>query len=478
MRARRLRGRRQRRAPPRHLAQPAGRRAGRRTAPRRAPPGTSRAPARRRAARAAARRRAAAAAPRCRGCGRTRSGPRSSVDPRALQLVERRRPRRSRAAPSAASGAPASSFACAAASARAPRRAGSGVSSAARSRNAAAAASAAARLRPAGRALQLVGHLLVGPRPPRARDARPADRGPARVGRLGQRAVDLAALGRGRRPVDGRAHQRMAEPHPRADLDQARRLAPAPPRRARSRAARPRATAASRRRPARPPPAAAAAASRPGAARAGARSPARSGPPAAARRAGRTRRPARVGVNPRGSSSSASGLPRGLGEDPVPHPLVQRPGDRRVQQRAGVLVAQPLDHQLRQPAERGSSPARAPRTPARPARPAAGAPRTPASAPTPGRATGRRRRRRPAAAPPPRRPAGSAPPARPGSGPAAVPALRPNAVPSASRCGPGRRPSRSSIGAQSCMQAGERELHLGLDARRRHDPAPRRAAAR
>ena len=39
----------------------------------------------------------------------------------------------------------------------------------------------------------------------------------------------------------------------------------------------------------------------------------------------------------------------GLAEDPILHPLVQRPGKRRVQQHARVLGGQPLDHELWQP---------------------------------------------------------------------------------------------------------------------------------
>ena len=38
----------------------------------------------------------------------------------------------------------------------------------------------------------------------------------------------------------------------------------------------------------------------------------------------------------------------GLAEDPVPHPRVERTGDRRVQQPAGVGGDQALDHELRQ----------------------------------------------------------------------------------------------------------------------------------
>ena len=178
---------------------------------------------------------------------------------------------------SAASGAPDSNLAWAAASARPPRRAGSAVSSVARARNAAAAATpprARARL---GRALQLVGHGLVGTR----RGMRTVPGAPIgiqlRIGRLGQRAMGVPAVRHARRPVRRRAHQRMPEPHPRTDLDQARGLGRAQPRRPRSRAAQPRARAASRRRSAPPPPAATAGGCRPRTVRAAARSPARCG---------------------------------------------------------------------------------------------------------------------------------------------------------------------------------------------------------
>ena len=40
------------------------------------------------------------------------------------------------------------------------------------------------------------------------------------IGRLGQRAVRLPAIGQRRRPVGRGAHQRMTEPHPRTQLDQ------------------------------------------------------------------------------------------------------------------------------------------------------------------------------------------------------------------------------------------------------------------
>jgi hypothetical protein len=43
------------------------------------------------------------------------------------------------------------------------------------------------------------------------------------------------------------------------------------------------------------------------------------------------------------------GVAAGLGDDPIPDPLVQPPGDHRVEQRTRIAVAQPRDHQLPQP---------------------------------------------------------------------------------------------------------------------------------
>ena len=39
----------------------------------------------------------------------------------------------------------------------------------------------------------------------------------------------------------------------------------------------------------------------------------------------------------------------GLGDDPVPHSRVQRPGQRRIQQRPRIVLTQALDHELRHP---------------------------------------------------------------------------------------------------------------------------------
>ena len=71
-----------------------------------------------------------------------------------------------------------------------------------------------------------------------------------------------------------------------------------------------------------------------------------------------------------------------------------------------------------------------------------------------------------------------APPARRGSGPAAAPAVSPNAVPSASRCGAGSRDEPVEHRRAQLVQAGERELHLGVDAGGARDAAARTPPAR
>ena len=82
----------------------------------------------------------------------------------------------------------------------------------------------AARLRPAGRALELQGDLLVRPRRGRGQMPRTTVRVGLPIGRLRQRQMDRAALLCRRRPVHRRAHQRMAERHPLADRQQPVRL--------------------------------------------------------------------------------------------------------------------------------------------------------------------------------------------------------------------------------------------------------------
>ena len=166
---------------------------------------------------------------------------------------------------------------------------------------------AAASPRAPGRALQLVGDGLVETRcRVRAMPGAPIgiDVG---IGRLGQRPMHLLAVEHGRRLVDRRAHQRVAEPHMCTELDQSRRL------RRRRRVgsepepARPPATAAPRLPPARLLPSAAAVESRPEATRAVAGSSARSGSPAAPRREARTRPPARPESDPAAARGARAG---------------------------------------------------------------------------------------------------------------------------------------------------------------------------
>ena len=59
-----------------------------------------------------------------------------------------------------------------------------------------------------------------------------------------------------------------------------------------------------------------------------------------------------AGVSPRGSSHESEGVAAGLVEDPGLHLLVERAGDRRVQQQSGVVGREPLDQELRESLER------------------------------------------------------------------------------------------------------------------------------
>ena len=146
--------------------------------------------------------------------------------------------------------------------------------------------------------------------PPRGHDATLG--GPDRdLDRSHRPARDAPPAGRSRWPHGRRpsapADDGNAPAHRARSAPQLRR---ALPRRARSRAARPRATTRSRRRSARPPPQGGAVGSQPGAVEAGGGSSARSGSSAATRREARIRPPAPPRVSPRGNSSNASGLPR------------------------------------------------------------------------------------------------------------------------------------------------------------------------
>jgi hypothetical protein len=86
-----------------------------------------------------------------------------------------------------------------------------------------------------------------------------------------------------------------------------------------------------------------------------------------------------------------------LGQDLVPRPRIQRPAERRVQQRLRVLPRQAIHRKLRQ-SRRVLPPGSAPRAPRRQSRAAAVAPRTREPAPRPGPATARHRPGRSAAA--------------------------------------------------------------------------------
>ena len=330
---------------------------------RRAPRGRSRGPSRRRAARGAGPHRAAAAARRCRACGRTRSA--RAAAPAARAGARRAgRARRSPAARAPRPTPPASNFACAAASARLParRRVGGQLGRPLQERRGRRRArrgpapgrpSAPARRPPPRRA-----------RPPRARDARRDDRD-RRPDRSPRPAPDAPPGGRGsgRRPVDRRADERMPEPHPDPELDQPgllgrpARVASDPellgraPQQAHvadrlGRRHQQQALGLARKRP--DP-------LQEGLLDAAGQRP-RVGKPEPAREL-RRRQPTR-------QLQQRERVAARLGDDPVAHALVQPPRHRRRQQRAGVVVGEPADDQLRQAGELVDVGwARAPRTP-------------------------------------------------------------------------------------------------------------------
>ena len=248
---------------------------------------------------------------------------------------------------SAAPGAPASCLACAAASARCARRAGSGVSSVSPLQERGRCGDAAAALRPAGGALELGRDVLVGPG--RRLRAMPGtaigiDVG---VGGLRQRLVHAAAVLRRRGPVDGRAHQRMPKPHAGAELEQAgrdrgRRLPGSdtetvsrPPhehRLSRRLGRRDEQQLPRSRRKRRQP------------------SPEAVLDPARERR--RVRQPESAGELRRRQAArqlqQRQRVAPCLGDDPVAHAVIQRPTDHRAQQGACIAIAQTLHDELRQ----------------------------------------------------------------------------------------------------------------------------------
>ncbi len=182
---------------------------------------------------------------------------------------------------------------------------------------------------------------------------------------------------------------------------------------------------------------------------AAARSSARCDSRSAARRGVRTRRPARRTSTPQATPTAREGCPASRRRsDPVharrvalgsPHPVMHE-HQRRRDLRSLAREAP------RTPASRS---ARGPRTPSQPIPPRGAGQRMRASAPRPESshcASSSTQTSGCSSATSDRRPS-TARPTRKRSG--ASPALRPNAVPSASAWGPGRNANRSSIGAQS-----------------------------
>ena len=171
------------------------------------------------------------------------------------------------------------------------------------------------------------------------------------IGRLGQRAVHLLALGHGRRPVHRRAHQRMAEAHAGAERDQLRHLGR---RRRLGRDPEPLGRAPEQghvadrlgRRGQQEPP-------RVGRERLEAAPEAPLDPPRqrVAGRAARTLPPARQ-ASGRGAAPATRADCLRLADDPVPDPLVEHARQRGGEQGARVAVREPLDGELRQAGER------------------------------------------------------------------------------------------------------------------------------
>ena len=269
-------------------------------------------------------------------------------------------------------------------------------------------------------------------------------------------------------PADGGTaagcRTRPARPRPRV-----------PPLRRRSRAGRPPATPAPGRRTGRPPRAAAACWVWRG------RAPTRrwkfcSMLPASGAAPGKPEPAGQLlGRQPAGQFEQRQRVAPRLGDDLVPDP--RRRSARcsaASQQHARVGLAQPRDHQVRQPRQVA---ARGPgsRRPGQPTPRPAGGRRTRESARRRGRATAGRRPGTPAAAPRRRWTAGSARPGRSETGPA--PARRSGRTRSAARpaAGAGERVQAIQHRRAQLMQRGERQFHLRL---RRRRPAPRGSPAR
>ena len=299
---------------------------------------------------------------------------------------------------------------------------------------------------------------------------RPAIRIDLRIRRLGQRtmhALAVSAMARRGRPPSARADDGTA-PAPRARS--ARRPRQAPPRRRRSRAARPRATARSTS-----PTGSAAAVSSSRRVSSGSDwssprgSSARCGLPAG-RGSGSPKPPASsAGRQPAGQLQQRERVAARLGDDPVPHSLVQPPGDRRRQQRARIVVAEPPTTSSGRPASSrsslGSRTANTNATGSAISRRATNA-RVCTDARSSHCASSTQADERPLARPP--RTAGSSPPDRRGSDPER-PRPRPNAV-----------PQRIALRARQLAPAARASARTAAAARRTRAPSrtPRPQLAR
>ena len=349
---------------------------------------------------------------------------------------------------SAASSAPASRFARAAASRRRARRARLGRERRRVLEEGGGGRDAPARQRAAGRALELLGDLLVR----RGRRLGAVPGAPVgielRVGGLRQRGVQRVPFLRRRRAVGRRAHARVPEPHLRADLEQpgvdggrrGLRIDAEPL--GRSPHEQRLADGIGRRELQQPPRVGGQRVEPPPEALLDAGLRHRAGPAEAARQLRRAHAPRQLEQGQRVAAR--------LRDDPLADALVEPAGDDRRQQGARVLVVEPFQPQLRQARRAGARrSARGRRTRSRPARRAAGAPRTRAPAPEASSSHWRSSTRhssgcssatsasRLSVARPTRKRSGAAPDARP------------SATRSASCCGAGSASSRPSSGAQS-----------------------------
>ena len=396
-------------------------------------------------------------------CSRsTRARPSSSSGPASAAA----------SSPSAASNAPACRLACAAASSRSARRAGSTVRSAARPEERRRGAEAAARLRSAGGPLQLVSDLLVGALGGVRAVPCTAIRLERGIRDVGQRCMDAPALVVRCRSIDGRSHERMPESNLCAHVQQAFLRSPAQPQCPGCPVGWPLATSGPGRRPAPRPRPGASAASAAACPPAASESSPRSGPTGAPR-SGIPNPPANCAVeSPRGSSSSASGLPR------VSATIRSR---TRSSSRPGMTVASRA---------RASSSSRPSRTSSgRPASSAAAPGSRAANTSATGSASSRRAtnprtwREAPsshwASSTMQRNGVFSATSARSVSTPRATrnrsgtsPDSRPSATRSARAWGGGRPSSSVEHRGAELVESRERQLHLRLDAGDLHDSEP------